>query len=263
MKNLADTSGCKHADWDDIDNFVSKLRPPRAVNADPNVVARGKTLFDQGGCAKCHGGQGWTVSRRFYTPTFNPDPANITNPPESLVKVAYTPQIFPSTWTYDTLQVEIQPIITLQGQDTTGPAETATIVPLWIACALRNVGTFGDGDTSAPNGSPATTLALEVNQKGARAQGRGGYNVPSLYGLSLSAPYLHAGQAPTLEALFTDPRWDFHTQAGFANFLVGAMPMDPDVQALKAYLLSIDAAQAEFAVPLQGAVSYDTCPAGP
>ncbi len=61
---------CGHKDWDDIDNFVSTIRPPRQRQAiDPDIVARGRQLFIDGGCNRCHGGQGWTVSRRFFVPT--------------------------------------------------------------------------------------------------------------------------------------------------------------------------------------------------
>jgi hypothetical protein len=262
MKALTDGSGCAHKDWDDVDNFVSKLRPPRGNAADPAVIAKGADLFAQGGCNKCHGGQGWTISRRFYIPTANPTtnpPTPPVNPPESLALATATfkPTVFPTTWTYDTLQIESQPTIAV---DTTGPGENTAIVPLWVACVLRNVGTFGSGI----GGDANLTATLELNQKGARAQGRGGYNVPSLYGLALSGPYLHHGQAPTLEALLTDTRWSFHTQAGAANFEQNANPTDPDIVALKAYLLSIDATTAEIAVPGAGTPqSYDVCPAGP
>jgi hypothetical protein len=124
-----------------------------------------------------------------------------------------------------------------------------------VACVLRNVGSFGDGI----GGVQARTDALELKADGTRAEGHGGYNVPSLYGLALSAPFLHHGQAATLEALFTDGRWSFHTGSGAANFLVGAAPTDTDVQDLKTFLLSIDAAQPEFAIPTQTGISYDAC----
>ena len=55
-----------------------------------------------------------------------------------------------------------------------------------------------------------------------RAQGRGGYNVPSLYGVALGAPYLHHGQAATLTELFTEVRWQSHWQAGNPLFFTGA-----------------------------------------
>ena len=80
-------------------------------------------------------------------------------------------------------------------------------------CVIRNVGTFGvPGNTSR-------TDALEKKPDATRAQGRGGFNVPSLYGLALGAPYLHHGQANTLEALFDDPKWVLHLRAGNPNFL--------------------------------------------
>src|SRR5262249_12448831 len=94
-KELADASVCMHKDWDDIDNFVRTLRPPRAIVADATTVARGRTLFDQGGCAKCHGGAGWTVSRRFYTPSSATNAALATDVKQS---VFTAPNIFPATW---------------------------------------------------------------------------------------------------------------------------------------------------------------------
>ena len=253
-KELADGTSCAHKDWDDIDNFTKTLRPPHAIVADAAAVARGRALFDQGGCAKCHGGAGWTVSRRFYTPSSAVNAALTTDATQSPFAA---PNIWPSTWSYMSKQIATaQPIITT---DATGPAENTAVGPGQVACVLRNVGTFGDG----VGGNPARTDALEVKPDGTRAQGRGGYNIPSLYGLALGDPYLHHGQAPTLESLFTDPRWAFHTGAGAANFLAGAAPGDADVQDLKTFLLSIDAAQAELTIPKQNGVSYDACPAGP
>ena len=63
-------SGICGTRMDDIDAFVSTIRPPRARQAiAPDVVERGRELFIAGGCNRCHGGQGWTVSRRFFVPT--------------------------------------------------------------------------------------------------------------------------------------------------------------------------------------------------
>ena len=194
------------------------------------------------------------MSRRFYTPSSAVNAALTTDATQSPFAA---PNIWPSTWSYMSKQIATaQPIITT---DATGPAENTAVGPGQVACVLRNVGTFGDG----VGGNPARTDALEVKPDGTRAQGRGGYNIPSLYGLALGDPYLHHGQAPTLESLFTDPRWAFHTGAGAANFLAGAAPGDADVQDLKTFLLSIDAAQAELTIPKQNGVSYDACPAGP
>jgi hypothetical protein len=240
---------CPHTDWDDINNFVKALRPTRPVSADAASIARGKALFDKGLCVQCHGGPGWTVSRTFYVP----DPQGNTDLASAVKNPFTVPATWPGTWTYlsnttKSAELVIQPIITPLTTDNTGPATTTTIIPLQIACNLRNVGTFGDGI----GGDPAVTTALEVNQANAPAQGRGGYNVPSLYDLAITAPYLHHGQAATLEALFTDNRWSFHTAAAFAN----NQPSMSDAVDLKSYLLSIDSTQLEPKVP----VELDGCP---
>ncbi|MEJ7596948.1 MAG: beta-propeller fold lactonase family protein [Kofleriaceae bacterium] len=73
LKELADdptVALCGHKDWDDIDNFVKTIAPVQAVRTAPEgAVDRGRAVFVDGGCAKCHGGQGWTVSRRGFTPS--------------------------------------------------------------------------------------------------------------------------------------------------------------------------------------------------
>ncbi|HSS00849.1 MAG TPA: beta-propeller fold lactonase family protein, partial [Kofleriaceae bacterium] len=72
LKELADDPAlatCGHKDWDDIDQFVRTIAPVHASKlADAQAVARGRQLFVEGNCANCHGGAGWTVSRRFYVP---------------------------------------------------------------------------------------------------------------------------------------------------------------------------------------------------
>jgi cytochrome c peroxidase len=126
---------------------------------------------------------------------------------------------------------------------------------LQLACSLRNVGTFGvPGDTAA-------TDALEKRANGVpRAEGRAGYNVPSLYGLALGAPYLHHGQAATLGELFSDTRWDFHTSAASANFSL-TLAQPGKLNDLVAFLLSIDATTAEITLPTDpgSGLSFDAC----
>jgi hypothetical protein len=153
-------------------------------------------------------------------------------------------------------QLSAQPAIGTA--DPTGPAEPAAIAIAQVACTLRNVGTFG-----LPN-DDAGTNALELrplNGALVRAEGRGGYNVPSLYGLALGAPYLHHGQAPTLKDLFIDTRWTFHTNAGNANMSV-LLGQGTKLDELTAFLLAIDATTAEIAVPNDPASggSFDACP---
>jgi len=255
LKELQDDPSaavCGHQDWDDIDNFVKTIAPVAATRlATASAIERGRQVFVDGGCAKCHGGAGWTVSRRMFTP------AAATN--TSLASTSFArPTFFPAHWQYDNngqprTQISAQPAIATA--DATGPAEPAPIAIAQVACVLRNVGTFG------LLGDDAGTTALEVRPPNLRAEGRAGYNVPSLYGLALGAPYLHHGQAPTLEDLFVDPRWTFHTNAGNANFSV-VLDQPGKLDDLIAFLRSIDATTPEIAVPADPATggSFDACP---
>lgn len=261
LKELADDpvlALCAHKDWDDIEQFTKTIAPVRAQKlVDPQQVARGRQLFVDGGCAGCHGGAGWTVSRRFYAPREQ------TN--ADLAALPFTrPAFFPATFMYNNgaaprTQISAQPAI---AADATGPEEAAPIAVAQVACQLRNVGTFGvPGDAAATKalelrGAPASNRALTP------AQGRGGYNVPSLYGLALGAPYLHHGQAPTLTALLTDPAWSFHTNARNANFST-TLAQTGKLDDLTAFLLAIDATTAELAMPADPAsgASLDVCPA--
>jgi YVTN family beta-propeller protein len=256
LKELADAAtGCGHKDWDDIENYVKTIVPVHAKRAtDPAAVDRGKQLFLDGNCAKCHGGAGWTASRRFYVPSS----ANQS----SLATTPFTrPAFFPTTWMYDNgasarTQISGQPIIATA--DITGPAEPGAVAIGQSACVLRNVGTFG-----VPSNTSATD-ALEfrlLNGASVRSEGRAGFNVPSLYGLALGAPYLHHGQAPTLDDLFTNTAWGFHTNAGNANFSVELT--GTKVDDLIAFLFSIDASTPEIALPTDSGTgaSFDACPA--
>ncbi|HTE51840.1 MAG TPA: YncE family protein [Kofleriaceae bacterium] len=259
LKELADdpnVATCGHKDWDDIDNFVRTIRPPRARRAIPTAkVDRGRQLFIDGGCARCHGGQGWTVSRRFFTP------AGATN--TALAAAPFLPPVFfPQTLVYPDgadprAQISAQPPI--PDADATGPAEPEAVAIAEAACVLRNVGSFG-----VPNDTATTDLLERRPFQGelVRSEGRAGYNVPSLYGLAMGAPYLHHGQAGTLEALFTDPLWQFHTNAGNANFSV-ALADAGKLDDLVSFLLSIDRDQPELGIATDLATggSFDGCPA--
>jgi YVTN family beta-propeller protein len=249
MKEIADDPGtalCQHKDWDDIDNFVRTIRPPRRIRSAADAsVANGAALFTAGLCNKCHGGSGWTLSRRFFTPSAT---TNATLAGTDFV----IPVAFNATWSYPNggvprKQISDQPAIPA---DATGPAEGSPIGLNQVACVLRNVGTFGvAGDTVA-------TDALELKANGTRAEGRGGYNIPSLYGLALGAPYLHHGQAATLDDLFTSSAYDFHTNAGSANFSLTLAANAQNVADLRNFLLSIDADRSEVAPP----AGFDGCP---
>jgi hypothetical protein len=86
-----------------------------------------------------------------------------------------------------------------------------------------------------------------------------GFNPPSLLGNMVGAPYLHAGQARTLEALFS-PTFLTHAQALNAIFLDPSDAMrDAKVSQLVQYLLSIDADTAVEPLPSAGATGGDFC----
>ncbi|HSR96512.1 MAG TPA: beta-propeller fold lactonase family protein [Kofleriaceae bacterium] len=249
-KDLADNvtlAACGHKDWDDINNFVKTIAPAHSSKlGDSQAVARGRQLFLDGGCAKCHGGSGWTVSSRPYNPAGGGAP--------TFGAVAFARPIFLQAVMYDVPRNKNsnQPIL---GADDTGPAEAAEIAVPQLACVLRNVGTFGIPDDNT------ATDALERRANGAlRAEGRAGYNVPSLYGLALGAPYLHHGQAASLEVLFSDARWNFHTSAGNANFSF-TLQQPGKLNDLVSFLLGIDANTPEIALPNDPATgaSFDAC----
>ena len=236
MKEIADniTIKCAANQWDDIDNYAKTIRPPRArTQLDPAAVMRGSVAFDTCGCANCHGGAGWTVSRRFYTPS-NTTITTVTNTP--FVK----PALWPTTWTFhNTNQIATQPAAAEVAGFNSSP-----IAPPQVACAIRNIGTFGvPGDVAATD-----VLEVKPGTRG-RAQGRGGYNVPSLYGMQVAAPLLHHGQAASVSELFTDAKWDGHTNAGNANCKVLLDTTAGMRSDLVQYIWSIDATTAEKPIP--------------
>ncbi len=238
IKELQATAGNCTLDWDDIEAWVKTVRPPDALTRPTSSsVARGRMLFEEGGCVYCHSGAGFTVSRRFW------DPSSALN---DVLKT--TPLVVPAqVKNPHAFQLEPEPPLVSGGQP---------IAPTEVACVIRNVNTFGVFSNAV------ATTALEVKNSGmARAQGEGGFNVPSLYGMALGAPYLHHGLAASLDELFSNPAYQNHLRAGNANFLTNDSTAAADRQSLIDFVLSIDATTTEFAIPtdLMG-VSLDICP---
>jgi cytochrome c peroxidase len=122
------------------------------------------------------------------------------------------------------------------------------------------VNTFGVFDSNG-NKDVAATDALELKEQeanGNRARASGefaGYNVPSLFGLAASAPYLHHGQADTLEDLFSSEAYRDHLIAGNAVFNNGDPLSDSDAEDLANFLRSIDEDTETFDIP----VGEDLC----
>lgn len=224
-------------DWLDVEAWIANLpRPPASPWLDAVSVGRGRQLFALGGCAACHGGPQWTVSHVPYVPSFakNGSAAGANGQPAVASGLRLTPRSGDALWNAslntDTLQVAPESVM-LNGMP-------ATIGPERITCVLRDVGTFDRADP------------LEVKSSGQPAQGEKGFNPPSLLGLATSAPYLHHGQAKTLEALFT-PRYRAHHEAASPGFLAaadGGVELD-QVRDLSAFLESLDESTTPFAQP--------------
>jgi hypothetical protein len=91
-------------------------------------------------------------------------------------------------------------------------------------------------------------------------EGRG-FNPPSLLGVGVGAPYLHAGNARTLEALFAET-FEGHHQSLAPNFLTETDPKvrKKYVAQLVQFLLSIDEDKSFLEIPEAGPKGGDLCP---
>jgi len=145
----------------------------RALNqpqpSDGAALASGRAVFEAN-CASCHGGAKWTKSEIFHRD--NPaavaqngatlDPGVTRLAPAPPVAAAPANEFF--SFTCNALTINY----------------------------LEDVGTF-DG---------ANPLEIRDNAAASTAFGRNGFNVPSLLSINYHAPYLHRGQAQTLEDVF-------------------------------------------------------------
>jgi YVTN family beta-propeller protein len=156
---------------------------PNAASA--SDIAMGRSLFIQGGCASCHGGNNWTVSLKDFT----------SPPPNSELFTERTPT-----------QVIGNPV----GAQ-------------YLNRFVRDIGSFnlgvpGQGNPLSPNigadekAAPAVangTLQAAQDALGIdyNADTKGvGFNVPSLLGLHLLPPYMHNGAAESLAAVVADAK---------------------------------------------------------
>lgn len=231
-------------DWEEIQAFLERVRSPRApTNTDPDKVAEGRKLFtNEGACQGCHGGDKWTISSMFYTPS--------TNQSAALAQLSWSPPAgFPST---------LLPASTVGNRKMRfGGANPAAFDQ--IQCVLRPVGTFGTSDAYA--GVAELRADMSTAGQGNEVDGKG-FNPPSLLGLSTGAPYLHAGGATTLESLLSTG-FGAHYAALAPNFLADTDPAarSKKVAQLVQFLLSLDEASDPVAVPAAGAQGGSFCAA--
>jgi DNA-binding beta-propeller fold protein YncE/mono/diheme cytochrome c family protein len=257
-------------DWRMIETFIRSQRAPHGPVVcatsqsseclDPNDIAAGRQLFEEGRCAGCHGGPGWTVSKLFY------QPGAVQNGELPYAKpAALTPAdlgvLRTNTYSVPSTLLALNPTAaagsgsaTFRRMPAPDASESDVIEFLYTAsnqtddqvrCALRDVGTFPAQVPDAPTNTTGITLPGSPRIQELRqdmktlAQGAEGFNVPSLFGLALGAPYFHAGNALTLEAVFDVDTFSRHHQALAPAFLTGPTHNE-QIRQLVAFLLSID-----------------------
>ena len=237
------------ADWNEMDEYMKAVRPPRGLSSlNMADVTAGRALFQTHNCAGCHGGAGWTLSRRFFVPG---DTNN--NPATGLLRTrTYTaPAAFPAALNPATAAAGRMAALRLTPMDANNDQ---------INCILRDVGTFPATLDAMQNGIvPAGVRVREVRANMmAAAQGLTGFNPPSLVGMTTGAPYFHAGNARTLEEAFATT-FERHYRAMSTNFLQDG-DRGAQVRQLVAFLLSIDDDAAAVAPPTTLGYNPDLCP---
>ena len=131
-------------------------------------AGRGRDVF-AANCASCHGGAKWTKSQIFH----RDNPAAMQNGPTldpGVTRLAPAP-----------------PVAAVPANEFFSFTCNALTINY-----LEDVGTFDDTEP----------LEIRDNARCSLAFGRNGFNVPSLLSINYHAPYLHRGQAQTLEEVF-------------------------------------------------------------
>lgn len=232
-------------DLDDWKAYAQSVRSPRKPsNLDPALVAAGQTLFTMGGtCEGCHGGAKWTLSKRFYTPSGATNEALLTKSYDgaALVAAGFPAALLPAT---------------MGNQFMRSPNPKSGTLDQ-IQCVLRPVGTFA---VSPPDVNVIEVRAnMTTKGQGDEMNGKG-FNVPSILGMSVGAPFFHAGNARTLEELFSG-LFAAHSNALAADPATFLSKPD-EVKALVAFVLSIDEDTMVIPLPaMPGAGGGDFCAA--
>lgn len=221
-------------DWKNIVAFLGSVRTPRRPSGlDDAQIQRGFAVAQRKKCGTCHGGALWTVSTLFY----DPQRADVDAGPDADARLTDNEKLKTKTWEANTVVLPAGLLPTTEPSARTmryaGDAGSAFDS---LTCALRDVKTFGAKEPNvgvAERRENMTTVA-----QGGRSSNDphepSGYNPPSLLGLSVGAPYFHAGNARTLEAVFADDFED-HRDA------LEKSPLTPqEREDLIVFLLAID-----------------------
>jgi mono/diheme cytochrome c family protein len=235
----------KIADWKELERFIQVIRSPRAPsNLDADKVAAGRESFlYQGGCQGCHGGEKWTISQRFYTPSTAVGAALLTTkfPVPDGFPTALLPAQNPDNQT-----------LRFQGGNAAAFDQ--------ILCAVRPVGTFNVAEPGVGIAELRADMMTPAQGAG-NPEGEGaGYNPPSLLGVAIGGPYFHAGNARTLEALLGQT-FETHYAALAPNYLTydDQAERDARVSELVQFMLSIDEDTKYVDIPEPGARGGSLC----
>jgi len=182
--------------------IFAAVRPLHQPQGNPAMLANGRQVFATN-CASCHGGAKWTKSQIFHRD--NPaavaqngatlDPGVTRLAPAPPVAAAPANEFF--SFTCNALTIKY----------------------------LEDVGTF---DITNP-------IEIRDNAAASTAFGRNGFNVPSLLSINYHAPFLHRGQAQTLEQVFP-----LHTLAAAGGATIAATLNAVEEADLLVFLKSID-----------------------
>jgi DNA-binding beta-propeller fold protein YncE len=236
---LALTQACVIDDWQKLTKHFQSIRSTkRPSNLNPDAVNAGKALYEAGNCQGCHAGPKWTLSKVFYQPN---EPTTIGGALRSLSwNTALSATSFPASL-YPASNVANRNM-RYNGADNPNFDQ--------MVCALRPVGTFGVAEPGV--GIAELRRDMVTAGQGNETDGKG-YNIPSLLSMSVGAPYFHAGQVRTLEALLATP-FEAHLQALKAGFLGAAEPdRAAKIAQLVQYILAIDEDTPPIAEPTVGA----------
>ena len=212
--------------------IFAAVRPLHQPQGNASALVAGQAVF-AANCASCHGGAKWTKSEIFH----RDNPAAVAQNGEPL-----------------DLGVTRFPVTT--GGPLANEFKSFSCNALSIDY-LEDVGTF----------NVANPLEIRDNAAAGTAFGVNGFQPPSLLSISYHAPYLHRGQAQTLEAVFP-----LHTLPALGGGTISDT-LNPLQQAnLLLFLKSIDGTTAHLtsegdifrdSVRLQGPCLPPTPPAAP
>ena len=147
--------------------IFAAVRPLHQPQGNPAIPA-GQTVFADN-CAFCHGGAKWTKSQIFHRDNPAAIAQNMAPLDPGVTRLEAAP-----------------PVQLLANEFFSFTCNNLTIK------YLEDVGTF---DITNP-------LEIRDNAAASTAFGVNGFNVPSLLSINYHAPYLHRGQAQTLEEVF-------------------------------------------------------------